>query len=47
MIGLIILGTCVVAGGLGCAAIASDDKKRDPGYRMGDGYDSWMDDSSR
>jgi len=47
MIGLIILGTCVVSGGLGFAAIASDDKKHDPGYRMDGGYDPWMDDFAR
>jgi hypothetical protein len=42
-IGLIIFGTCVVSGGLGAAAIASDDKKHTSPYQ-GEGYNPWTDD---
>jgi hypothetical protein len=46
-IGLIIFGTCVVAGGIGVAAIACEDKngakKNDSSYRDG-GFDPWLDD---
>ena len=44
-IGLIIFGVCAVGGGLGAAAIASDDKKRSSPYE-GSGYNPWTDDSN-
>ena len=47
MLGLLIGGFCIIAGGLSALSIASEDDgktKKDSSYRN-EGYDPWTDDS--